>query len=322
MNPAARAHRRVAAANPLVVVTSPAPHQRFAPGDTVAVNVAVDGSVGATDVVIGMPPALLTGTNRVDEVNYAAVQTVPAGFAGALTITPIAIDALGQEIEGVPVTIDVAPATAPDSVAFAQRYYVVDPGAPAQQLTLSGSFGSAATVDLSASVSGTVYASSDPAVATVSAEGLVSLAGPGTAVISGSNAGVSDQAVFVVESAGAPLPPLDVSASFAIQRSGLRLDRNTGFFVQNVVVTSGSALPVPGSAYLVLSGLPAGVSLVNKSGVTAAALPGSPFVTLPLSADGRTLAPGQSSTLTLQFLNPGRATITYASAVYRRSIAP
>jgi uncharacterized protein len=113
-----------------------------------------------------------------------------------------------------------------------------------------------------------------------------------------------------------------VSSAFVVQRGGFRLDRTSGFFVQQVVLTNSSNLPVPGSAYLILAGLPSGVTLVNRSGVSAAAWPGASFMTLPLSPDGRTIAPGQSATLTLQFLNPNRVTINYTSLIYRTSTTP
>jgi hypothetical protein len=311
-----------AAANPSVVITSPLPQQTFAPGDRLLVNVQVNPAVGATDVVIGMPPIPLTSTGRLDVSNFQGVQTLPANYAGPLTITPIALDAQQNSIEGVPLTINIAPATAPSQVAFAQRYFYLDPTAAPQQLELVGTFGGGIQIDLTSPVSGTTYASSNPAAVTVSPDGTASVVGTGVAVVTGSNRLATDFAVFNVESAASPQPPQNVGAAFTVQRGGFRLDRSTGFYVQSVVVTNSSQLPIPGSAYLVLTGLPAGISLVNKSGLTASALPGSPFVSLPLSADGRTLAPGQSTTLNLQFLNPNRANIAYTSSLYRSSTTP
>ena len=185
-----------------------------------------------------------------------------------------------------------------------------------------GSGGNSAQIDISRAMTGTLYTSSNAAVASVSADGLVTIVGTGTAVISGSNGPARDQAVFVVESASSPPLPQNVSTSFSVQRGGFRLDRNTGFYVQSVVLTNSSAAPVPGSAFLVLSGLSSGVQLINKSGATAAVVAGSPYITLPLSSDGRTVAPGQSTTLMLQFLNPNRVSIGYTPSVYRSSSAP
>jgi hypothetical protein len=71
-----------------------------------------------------------------------------------------------------------------------------------------------------------------------------------------------------------------------------------------------------------LTGLTSGVTLVNKSGLTQNVLLGSSYLTVPLSPDGRTVAPGESNTFTLQFLNPNRVAISYSTSVYRTSSLP
>jgi hypothetical protein len=58
----------------------------------------------------------------------------------------------------------------------------------------------------------------------------------------------------------------------------------------------------------VLQGLPAGVTLDNKSGD----FNGAPYVTLP----GTTLAPGATVTVGLTFTNPSKTTITFTSKLY------
>jgi len=309
------------APSPLVVITSPTAGQTFAPGDTLTVNVQVDPVSNATDVVIGMPPLPLTGTTRLDTMNFQGTAVIPA-LAGPLVITPIALDAQQNEIQGAPITVNIVPAAVPSQVAFAQRYFYIDPSVASEQLNLVGTYADGSMIDLTSSVTGTRYISSNLAVIKVSPDGLVTVVGAGLAVVTGANGPAKDFAVFVVENATTPLPPLNLTPNFTIQQSGYRLDRVSGFFVQTVTVTNTSRLPIPGSGYLILSGLPIGVTLVNKSGVTANVLPGSSFMTLPLSPDGRTLAPGQSNTFTLQFLDPKRAAISYTWSVYRSSAAP
>jgi pimeloyl-ACP methyl ester carboxylesterase len=318
----AQAKPKTTAPSPLVVITAPTNGQTFAPGDMLTVNVQVDPASNATDVVIGMPPLPLASTTRLDVTNFQATVTIPATFSGPMTITPIGLDAAQNEIQGASITINVKPPVAPARVAFAQEYYYIDPSVASEQLSLVGYYGDGTQLDLTTSVTGTSYVSSNPAVVTVSSDGLATVFGPGIAVITGTNGPVEDFALFVIENAALPLPPENVTSDFTIQQSGYRLDRTRGFFVQTVVVTNTSNLPIPGSGYFILSGLTDGVSLVNKSGVTATVLPGSSFVTLPLSPDGRTLAPGQSSTLTLQFLNPNRSAIGYSTSIYRTSATP
>lgn len=58
------------------------------------------------------------------------------------------------------------------------------------QLAVTGTFADATTKNLTAGSTGTRYISSNPAIATVSADGLVTAVGPGTAVITAQNEGV------------------------------------------------------------------------------------------------------------------------------------
>lgn len=309
-------------ASPLVNITSPTPGQSFTAGSTITVNVQVSPSANATDVVVGMPPIPLTSTTRLDSINYQATAVIPTTFSGVLTITPIALDSMQNEIPGAPVTVNVTPASAPTQVAFTQKYFYVDPSVASEQLDLVATYTGGTQIDVTSSAAGTTYVSNNPAVVTVSANGLVTLVAPGLAVVTGTNGGLSDYAVFVVENAASPLPPQNLTSQFTVQEGGYRLDRVSGFFVQAVTITNTSNLPVPGSVYLILSGLTHGVTLVNQSGLTQNVLPGSSYLTLPLSPDGRTVAPGQSSTFTLQFLNPNRVAIGYVTSAYRTSSLP
>jgi len=330
MNPGSRAQgarqgpsSQQTEASSQVVVTFPAEGQQFAPGDPLTVVVQVDPALTVSDVVVGMPPVPLTPTVRTSLVEFTAQQQAPLDYAGPLTITPIALDADLNEVVGEPVTVQVVPLAQPASVAFAQRYFHLDRSVPTQPLRLIARYGPATPeIDVSLGASGTRYESSNLAVATVSADGVVQLLGDGLAVVTATHRSRTDQAIFVVESEAQPPAPQDVTAAFAIERGGFRLDRNSGFFVQQITVRNISALPVPGSAYLLIQGLAPGVSLVNRDGVSSTAVPGSPYLVLPVSADGRSLLPGASSTLTLHFLNPARTSIGYGTAVYRSSFTP
>jgi hypothetical protein len=76
-----------------------------------------------------------------------------------------------------------------------------------------------------------------------------------------------------------------------------------------VTITNTSTSFIDGAVSLVLDNLPAGVSLVNKTGVTQYALPsGSPFITfLPCFVR---FSPGQSTTVLLKFKAPSSGAIT------------
>ncbi|KQY11646.1 endonuclease/exonuclease/phosphatase [Massilia sp. Root133] len=100
----------------------------------------------------------------------------------------------------------------------------------------------------------------------------------------------------------------DVTASVKIVPGTLGYNRVTGKFSGNVTFTNTSGAALSGPLQYVLQGLPAGVTLDNKSG----AFNGAPYVTLP----GTTLAPGAAVTVALTFTNPSKTSITFTSKLY------
>jgi predicted extracellular nuclease len=100
----------------------------------------------------------------------------------------------------------------------------------------------------------------------------------------------------------------DVTASVKIVPGTLGYNRVTGKFTGNVTFTNTSGAALSGPLQYVLKGLPAGVTLDNKSGD----FNGAPYVTLP----GTTLAPGATVTVALTFTNPSKTNITFTSALY------
>jgi hypothetical protein len=103
----------------------------------------------------------------------------------------------------------------------------------------------------------------------------------------------------------------DVSGQVTITRSGFRFNRATGRFMQTVNLTNNGGT-ISGPVSLVLDGLSANVGLVNQTGTTTAMVPaGSPYLDI-LAGD---MTAGSSVTVTLEFTNPNRETITYSTRV-------
>ncbi len=100
----------------------------------------------------------------------------------------------------------------------------------------------------------------------------------------------------------------DVTASVKIVPGTLGYNRVTGKFSGNVTFTNTSGAALSGPLQYVLQGLPAGVTLDNKSGD----FNGAPYVTLPSSS----LAPGAAVTVALTFTNPSKTNITFTSKLY------
>jgi pimeloyl-ACP methyl ester carboxylesterase len=307
-----------------VNVVSPAAGTIFTQGDVLTIVVALSppltagNTVGAT--LANLQHVTATWTTGL---RFTATFVIPPLVTGPLTITPDYTDTQGNFVTGAPVTVGVKTAALPVSVAFQQRNFFLAPGQSAQQLYLNGAFADSTVLDLTSGFTGTAYSSSNPAVVTVSADGLVQIAGAGFGVITGKNGTATDAVTFVIEDPANPLPPANITAQFTIVKSGFRLDRTSGFYVQDISVTNSSGTPIPAAVQLVFSGVTSGVTLVNKSGLTAAITPiGSSFVTLNLPGDGLTLPAGFSNTFTAHFLNPSRSAINYTLNVFRTSKAP
>lgn len=100
----------------------------------------------------------------------------------------------------------------------------------------------------------------------------------------------------------------DATGSFAIQRSGLVLNRVTGKYSGTITLTNTGAAAVNGPVQLRFSGLPAGVTLDGASGSHQ----GAPY----LSVSAGALAPGAKLVVPVVFSNPARAVIGYTSSVF------
>ena len=310
--------------DPRVNLISPSAGAIFSPGDTINIVVeltsplTVSNTVGATLTDLTHVPAVWTSN-----LSFSGTFVVPPAITGPLTITPDFTDTDGNYFAGAPVVVGIRPSGTPQSVALQQHNFLVAPGTSSQQLYLNGTYADGSVLDLTSSLTGTTYMTSDPSVVTVSSDGLVQIVGLGFGSIVAKTGSLSDSATFVVEDPASPLPPANLTSQVTIARSGIRLDRNTGFFVQDLTITNAAAVPLPASLYLVFSGLTNGVTLVNKSGLTETLTPvGSSYLTLPLPGEGLSLPPGGSAQFTLQFLNPDRSPINYTLNLYRTSVAP
>jgi hypothetical protein len=303
-----------------VQVSNPADGEVFAPGATVNITIQLTPPLMATTGFVAVTiPGLgpLVGINY-NGTRYQASFVIPATFTGPAIITPAILDSGNKPIQGVPVTINVVPATAPLSLVLLEGTYVHLTSVPSTaSIYVTGSYANNVALNLTSSVTGTTYSSSNKNILTVDSEGNVKAVAFGTAVVTVKNSGLSAFATFVIESATSSLPPQDVTNDVNISVSGLQLDRNTGFYVQTANLTNTLAVPVAGPLYFVVTDLPGSVTLATAGGVTKAIQPvGSSYIKLQL-ADGITLQPGVSILLTLQFLDPSRARISYNPRVFR-----
>jgi hypothetical protein len=101
-----------------------------------------------------------------------------------------------------------------------------------------------------------------------------------------------------------------VAEGIAISSSKIVYDPSKSVYLQQVTLTNAGTTAVAGPLFFILEDLPAGVSLVNKSGATACIAPiGSRYVgALP---EGSLLAPNTSVVFGLAFSDPSGAAISY-----------
>jgi hypothetical protein len=103
---------------------------------------------------------------------------------------------------------------------------------------------------------------------------------------------------------------IDATASFAIARSGLALNRSTGQYSGTFKFTNTTGATIDGPFHVALAGLPAGVTLANASGTRN----GVPYIT-----SSGAIAPGASVTVTTLFNNPSKVGINYSATIYAGS---
>ncbi len=115
---------------------------------------------------------------------------------------------------------------------------------------------------------------------------------------------------YLLSPAG-PCAP-DVSSQILVTRGGFRYDRATQRFVQTVTLTNTSLSPVAGPLSVALDGLTPAATLSGIAGATLCGAPaGSPFLNTPAAS----LAPGASTSLTLDFIDTAQTPITYTTRI-------
>ncbi|HEX9174225.1 MAG TPA: ExeM/NucH family extracellular endonuclease [Telluria sp.] len=103
----------------------------------------------------------------------------------------------------------------------------------------------------------------------------------------------------------------DVTSSVQFVKSGLTMNRLTGKYTGSVTITNTSASALAGPLRLVLEGLPAGVTLDNKSGD----FNGAPYITLQAG----TIAAGASVSVSTIYSNPSKTTIVSTPKLFSGS---
>jgi hypothetical protein len=101
---------------------------------------------------------------------------------------------------------------------------------------------------------------------------------------------------------------VNVTGQVQVERSGLGYNRFTDISSGTMTITNTGSTALTSELEVLITGLPAGVTLENASGYDAN---GDPYLLVNIG----TLAPGQSVTLGVQFYNPKRLLFNYDVSV-------
>jgi hypothetical protein len=310
----------VSAGNPRIAVLAPSNGTNVAPGQTVTVTVQVDQTVlpGAVIVWAGSGQSLVAKV--LNGPPFEGTITIPVAAAGPFQI---AIALSRPKSDGViafsdGITLNVIPADVPLSIKATDVVYLTHPtnlNPLDLQLRVFGTY--PGNVEREITSIGTTYRSLNPEVVTVDASGQLASVGPGFGFISVENRGATAYTKVVVHDAtGLSFPPIDRTSSVSITSSGFQHDPETDTFVQNLTILNAGGTPLPKALYLVISGLPKGITLANSLGLTKRASPvGSPMAVVKVD-ESHFLSPGKTATATLKFRNYDRLPITYSAKLY------
>jgi len=298
-------------------IVSPTDGEIFAPGDIVYVTIEINEPA----LVGGAFLASILGTPSVIDPPYEMSLTIPEEASGRFSLTPYSYDGVGDRHDGPSIDIVVQPTTTPEELYVSDYFKLVLPeptGTSRKTISVVGMYPNEVELNLGDSALGTTYTSSNESVVEVDEEGVLTPVAEGHAVVSTQAMGLEGHTVVKVEQeqVGIPLLGEDVTHQLEIQKGGIRLNRRTGFYVQQITVRNRQAIPVPGPLALVLANLPNGVSVVNRNRTTDNVAPGSPMFDIPLSGRGYALFPGEEASFTIEFLNPTRQRLSYTTQVF------
>jgi hypothetical protein len=299
---------------------SPTDGQVVRPGETIAVVLEVDPTLGATWAYVSGPYEEFgpRGPKEMTGPPFETSITIRRNFTGPTVLFGLAFLAKGAEhIGGAEVALMVVPADPPIRLVTMQDalHFRLSGAQPEpHRIAVIGEYADDVDLSLNDPALGTIFESSNAAVAVVSEQGDVRGVAPGMAVITVRNGAASAWvAVTVDDQADRRVTPVDQTANVAVSGSGFRRDPVTGLFTQQVTVVNRSQEPLVRPLVMVLDNLTPGVGV--RSQVTRELSPvGTPWVSV--DDDLGVLAPGASRTIEIQFENPQSLPIEYTPIIY------
>jgi pimeloyl-ACP methyl ester carboxylesterase len=233
--------RAVRSVQPGVVITSPAPGTVITAGSTFVVTVEpLPGAV--------VEQVLVTGPG-VAEIDAAApfqvTIQVPEEAIGSFTLTAVGSNSSGDYYTSEDLQLQVTPSGALQSFAVIPEDPILLGPGDAAQIHALGTFADGVVRDLTGSAQGTEYLTTNPLIATVSAEGLVTAVAPGVVALIVRNGTFQDSVAVTVQGAG-PAPQItSLTPGSAVAGSGglTLVVHGSGFDASSSILWNGSPRP-------------------------------------------------------------------------------
>ena len=304
--------------HPGINIVSPPLGSTHEPGSFINVEVNVDPALNISEILV-LASASRTGIDPVilSSPLFSGAMAIPNEYTGAMTLSVVASDTTGTVVGTSEAVFNVVSSEVPASIYTGNDVEFMAPGEGGTQVRPVAIYSNGVHRHVRTQSS---FSSSNPAVASVTADGLVAAVSKGVAFVSAEFMGKTAYAEIRVRD---PVLNEDIAventSNASIVKGGIRVDRATGRFVQQVTVTNTGTLPLAQPLWLAISNLPSGVSLANQEGVTEnLGVLGSPLVGLDVRDANQQsfLVPGSSTSAILEFTNVNSVSIDYATRIF------
>ena len=180
-----------------LITLSPAAGTALTPGQSVELVATPVAGADVKAVLFAAGHGEGLDSELIEAAPFKTTFKIPADFTGQYSVSVAARDAAGnfQQIARV---FNVAPTSAPTSLAIAPTSVLLTSQKQTEQLQVTGQFAGGA-LPLTEAVTGTTYSSANTDIVTVNANGLLTAKNSGIAVVTATNGGHSDETLVSVQ---------------------------------------------------------------------------------------------------------------------------
>lgn len=320
---------------PGIELISPAQHATVEPGESVPVNMTIDKSLDPGFVFImsqmrtGIPALELEQKPLQDalQTNFQGSLQIPNDLAGPQELWVLVKNTADKMIGGLAIKLNVVPTEIPLEIeAHGRGFRLKLPPKKfegARKVHVKGKYVNDIWRDITSTITGTRYKSSDPQVFTFNDKGVLNPVGMGTAYLIIEHRGLKTFVLVKVTTEGQKrVPPINqtdkVMLALSKPRHFLDINRFERYEVK-VTVRNDAALPLSLPLQLVVTGLDKDIKVVENLSETEQVRPiGSPVVFIDMY--GRDfLPPGASVEATIRFRKLARKKIDFQLKLYSGS---